>query len=340
MPRSLSRRDDLDAVFLPVPFEPATFGRLPLLGQNWTVRGSYRARRAVLDALSRGPLDALFIHTQTVGVLSLDLVARIPTLLSLDATPRNYDEFATWYGDRVHTAPLEAGKRAVHPALVRRARWITTWSDWARRSVIADYGANPDRVTVLHPGTTLADSPDPRLRGPRRPGKLRLLFVGGDFRRKGGDLLVEVFRSELADVAELHLVTSAELPSTPGVTVRRGLRPHSAELLALYADADVFVLPTRADCLAVVLGEAMAAGLPIVTTRVGAHPEAVEEDRSGHVLDVDDARGLAARRRELALDPARARAMGLRGREIGEERFDMDRNAAASGDLLLRLARE
>jgi glycosyltransferase involved in cell wall biosynthesis len=173
----------------------------------------------------------------------------------------------------------------------------------------------------------------------RREGPLRVLFVGGDFTRKGGDVLLDAFRRQPPGSCELDLVTATHLAPEPGVRVHAGLRPHSPELLALYASADVFVLPTRGDCLAVVLGEAMAACLPIITTPVGAHPEAVEEGRSGFIVDVDDVGALAHRLRLLAADRNLAWRMGMRSRQIGEERFDIVRGAGEIGDLLVRLAR-
>jgi glycosyltransferase involved in cell wall biosynthesis len=222
---------------------------------------------------------------------------------------------------------------------MRHARWYTTWSRWAKDSLVKDYLVDADRVTVLHPGTTISNFPDPEANGPRKPGPLRLLFVGGDFKRKGGDLLLDVYRSHFRGRCELHLVTGAEVEKEEGVHVYRGVKPHSPELLGLYADADAFVLPTRGECLAVVLGEAMASGLPIITTRVGAHAEAVEDGESGFVLDVDDARGLRESIESLVDSPERAAHMGRRSRAIGEDRFDMDKNANRIADLLVELAR-
>jgi glycosyltransferase involved in cell wall biosynthesis len=150
--------------------------------------------------------------------------------------------------------------------------------------------------------------------------------------------LLDVFRAHLRGICELHLITGADVASGGGVHVYRGLKPHSAELLRLYSDSDVFVLPTRADCLAVVLGEAMASSLPNITTRVGAHAEAVEDGESGFLLDVDDGPALRERIERLANDPALSARMGRRSRQIGEERFDMDKNANRIADLLIELA--
>src|SRR5437868_6843115 len=82
-------------------------------------------------------------------------------------------------------------------------------------------------------------------RGPRKPEPLRVLFVGGDFVRKGGDLLLEVAKTRLKGKVELYLVTAADVPAEDNIFVYRGVKPHSPALLQRYAKADVFVLPTR-----------------------------------------------------------------------------------------------
>lgn len=335
--KALSSRSDMECVWIDIPYTPDGFGRVPVVGKNWTVRGSLRAYRAVGEELRRAPLDALFIHTQTIGLFSAGHMARVPTLLSLDATPLNYDELGTSYNHETDSAPAERVKLWAHRAVMRKVRGFTTWSQWAKDSLVRHYGAPADKVTVIHPGTVLSNFPDPTTKSSKHPGPLRVLFVGGDFVRKGGDLLLDVWRSHLRGKVELHLVTGTDVPTEDGVFVYRGLKPHSPELLRRYAEADVFVLPTRGDCLAVVLGEAMASRLPIITTRVGAHAEAVVDGESGFVLDVDDGPALRDRLERMAQDRDLVDRMGKRSRQVGEERFDMNVNANRIADLLLDL---
>jgi glycosyltransferase involved in cell wall biosynthesis len=335
--QALAGRDDIECVWMDVPFASNGFGRLPLVGSNWTLRGSLRAYRAVERVHRERPLHALFLHTQTISLLSAPHMRRIPTLLSLDATPLNYDELATPYGAKVDAAFLERIKLWAHRSVMRGVRKFTTWSKWAKDSLVRDYGADADKITVIHPGTVMSNFPDPKIRAPRQSGPLRILFVGGDFVRKGGDLLLDVCTTRLRGRVELHLVTAADVPKGDGVYVYRGLKPHSPELLARYKDADVFVLPTRGDCLAVVLGEAMASSLPIITTAVGAHAEAVEDGQSGFIVEVDDKEALVERLERFTRDPELAARMGKRSRQIGEERFDMNANANRIADILLGL---
>jgi len=336
--QALASRDDLELTWIEVPYEPGSFGKLPVLGKNWTLRGSTRAYRAIAAAHQQRPLDALFIHTQTIGLFCRPHMAKIPTLLSLDATPKNYDELAGAYRDKVGSAAAELVKLRLHKGAMKGAAAFTVWSEWAKESLVLHYGAPSHKVTVVHPGTVLSNFPDKATRKPNPEGPLRILFVGGDFPRKGGDLLLETVKKRLPGRAELHLVTGADVPAGDGVFVHKGLRPLSPELLRRFAEADVFALPTRGDCLAMVLGEAMAACLPIITTRVGAHAEAVEDGKSGFLIDKDDAGSLGDRLVLLERDRALAFDMGQRSREVGEQRFDMTKNAHRIADLLLSIS--
>jgi glycosyltransferase involved in cell wall biosynthesis len=338
--KALAGRDDLECIFLEVPYVLGKFEHLRFLGKNWTVRGSARAWRQVKDAHAEKPLDALFLHTQTVSLFAGGHMRSIPTLLSLDATPRNLDELGPSYAHAVGSAPVEQLKLFAHRSVMKNARWFTTWSQWTKDSLVNDYRVPAEKVTVIHPGTVLSNYPDPGARPPRQPGPLRVLFVGGDFVRKGGDLLLDVFRRHLRGKVELHLVTATELSPEPGVFVYRGLKPHSPELLARYREADVFALPTRGDCLAVVLGEAMASCLPIITTPVGAHREAVEDGESGYIVGLDDAEMLRDRLERLASDPGLVERLGMRSRRIGEARFDMNKNANRIADILVDITRQ
>ena len=155
---------------------------------------------------------------------------------------------------------------------------------------------------------------------PGRP--LRLAFIGGHFERKGGKLLLDVFRNRVRGRCELTIATRDPVPEEPGVRVLRGLSAGSEGLRAVLREADAFVLPTLADCHSIASLEAMASGLPVILTRIGAGSEIVEEGRSGLLVDAGSAEGLAAAIEALAADRARARAMGERGRAIVLEKFD------------------
>src|SRR5207302_5852559 len=128
--------------------------------------------------------------------------------------------------------------------------------------------------------------------------------------------------------------TGAAIPPRSNVHVHRGLGPNSPELLRLFAEADVFVLPSMGECLAVVLMEATAAGLPVITTDVAALSEAVVPGESGLLVPAADGRALRAAIDTLTRDSALRHRMGRSGLALAARKFDAERNNQALLDLI------
>jgi glycosyltransferase involved in cell wall biosynthesis len=167
----------------------------------------------------------------------------------------------------------------------------------------------------------------------------RILFVGSDFARKGGAVLLQAYRWALGDRCELDIVTQGDVPTAgPGVRVHRGLSQDRPLLRRLFLDADLFVLPTLADCMPLAIIEAMACGLPVVATRQAAIPEQVIHDETGLLVPPGDPAALARAVGALVDDPGRRRAFGTAGRARAERLFDGRRNARDLLDLLKRCA--
>jgi glycosyltransferase involved in cell wall biosynthesis len=101
-----------------------------------------------------------------------------------------------------------------------------------------------------------------------------------------------------------------------------GFRSDVAQLLPLF---DVFVLSSTEEGISLTLIEAMAAGLPIVATRVGGNPEVVVEGETGVLIEAGQPEALASALESLLGDPDRRTRMGLRGREVATQRFDIKR---------------
>jgi len=151
---ALDETPSIERCWLPIPFDVQGPARLiPLYRDNWSVRASWRARRALRAALASGPCDALFFHTQVTSLFSVDLMHRVPTVISLDATPFNYDEVGLSYGHRAAgDGFLDRQKYRMNRTALQAAVALVTWSEWAKRSLVDDYGVDPARVTVLAPG--------------------------------------------------------------------------------------------------------------------------------------------------------------------------------------------
>jgi glycosyltransferase involved in cell wall biosynthesis len=332
---------DVAPTWLPIPFGLHGPTRLvPLLRSNWSVRASWRARRALRAALAARPHDAVVFNTTLTAHFSLGLMRRLPAIVSLDATPIVFDRIGHHYGHQAAGGGwLDRQKHRMTQRVFHAAAGLAAWSEWAGHSLVGDYGVDPARVRVIPPGAAPAYFDIGRRRQPGQGGPARLLFVGGDFERKGGPLLLECLGGPLAERCELDLVTGAAVAPRPNVRVHRGLGPNSPELLRLFAEADLFVLPTMADCLAVALMEAAAAGLPVIATDVGALPEAVRDGESGLLIRPGDGRGLGRALETLVDDAQLRRRMGRAGLELARQRFDGRRNGRALLDLVAEAAR-
>ncbi|MFN0071821.1 MAG: glycosyltransferase family 4 protein, partial [Chloroflexota bacterium] len=288
--------------WLPIEFSrDLPYRLLPRIGENWSIQASWKARRALTAELRKRSTDALFFHSQVTSLFSIDSMRRIPSIISLDATPINFDSVGHHYGHAASDGGLlDQVKYQLNRTAFQSAQALVCWSNWARQSLISDYAVPEDRVRVIAPGADARFFDIGRQRLARQRltplnagGPLRILFVGSSFQRKGGPLLLECMRGSLGECCELHVVTSDPIASQGNVTVHNGINPNSLEMLALFEMADVFVLPSLADCLAVVLAEASAAGLPIITTNVGALHEAVEHSTSGFVIPPGDPAALS-----------------------------------------------
>lgn len=287
-----------------IPFETRGISaRIPLFAGNWTVRAGIRARRALARLSRQASLDAVFIHTQVPAVLCTDWLRRLPGFVSLDATPIQYDALGAIYGHRQGHDWLEGIKWRLNRRTFMAALHLIAWSEWARQSLVRDYRVPEDKVTVIPPGVDTGAWRPPRAvqRPPDAP--LRVLFVGGNLARKGGLLLLEAFRSLQMPELELHVVTRDEVEAGPGVFIYRDMAPNEERLKALYHQCDIFVLPTYGDCLPLVLVEAAASGLAIISTDLGGIPEIVRTGETGLIVPAGDRQALAEAFRTLIGQP-------------------------------------
>lgn len=334
----------IDAVFEAVEFDVSGWpARVPGFG-NWTIRAGIRARRAIRRLRRGGRLDALFIHTQVPAIASPDHVRRIPTVVSLDATPIQYDELGAHYGHATGNERVEHLKWKANRQCFAGAAMIVAWAEWTKTGLVERYEVPADKIVVIPPGVDYehwaavgagetVDGDD--------SSAVRILFVGGDLERKGGLVLldaVRALRDDGVDV-ELDVVTRDDAVEQDGVRIHHGLGPNSPELIRLYHRAAVFCLPTLGDCLPMVLSEAGAVGLPLVSTDVGAISEIVRDGETGLLVPVNDAAALAAALRQLADDPALRRSLGDGARRVVRADFDAATNAGRLVDLLVAVTR-
>ncbi|HZR68594.1 MAG TPA: glycosyltransferase family 4 protein [Burkholderiales bacterium] len=211
-----------------------------------------------------------------------------------------------------------------------RLRAVICNSRMVRDEIRSRFGVAEDKLHVIYNGVDL-EAFHPRLReslGARAraelgipPGAMTWVFVGSGFERKGVSRLVRAFREGAAAGAHLIVVGSDRRESRARAEARDlGERVHFLggrdDVRPWYGAADAFVLPTLYDPFPNAALEAMACGLPVVTTHQCGAAELVRPGENGWLCDALDAASLASFMG--ALDPERARAMGARARATAE----------------------
>lgn len=280
-------------------------------------------RRLVERKLSQSSYGVLHFHTQVAAYGSVGLMRRVPTVLTGDMTAAQISREVTSLTFGWTHAPSITREKRVFQA----ARRIAFWSSWAACSAVEDMGVAPEKVEVIHPGVDLDLLPRANwAKSEASQKKVKLLFAGTDFERKGGLDLLRVF-PQFEDRAELHLMTQAAVPARNlGIHVHRGIEAYSREWLSLFHECDVFVLPTHHEAFGLVFPEAMAAGLPVIATRINAIPEIVEHEQSGLLIEPGDRTALSQMMKHLIDNANLRRKMGERGRAIVERKFDARAN--------------
>ena len=256
--------------------------------------------------------------------------ASTPLVYASDATFRLVENYHPNYRG------MSPGARAMAELLERktiaRANLLLYPSEWAAESAIRDYGADPARVHVISWGANLTNPP-PRASAlsSRKEGPCRILFIGANWQEKGADLAVATLTELTSRGVDAELIICGCAPPVP--IVCKGLQiipyldksdPEQRDRIGqLYRDADIFLLPTQADCYGIVFCEAAAYGVPSVAPRTGGVAGAVSTGETGLLLPPtatsdDYATAIA----EICADPVRLARLKQASRNAFEERLN------------------
>jgi glycosyltransferase involved in cell wall biosynthesis len=273
-----------------------------------------------------------------VALQLTDLAQELPVCVCLDAT---FQQLAgsRWFAPNAPTrwllpltlAPLTSPERGLFHAATR----LFPWSETVAESLRRDYGEPAEKVQPLPPSLDLSQLPfRPRAPLGQRP---KLLFIGGDFVRKGGPLLLETFRQHLSTRAELHIVTQSPLAEEPGVKVHRGVQAYSPAWHALWSQADAFVFPSTLETFGLVLLEALAFGVPVIASRAGAADELIGNNERGLLLKDPQLSTLKTALDDVLENYPAAVRRSQAGRAWVEQRHELARNAGVLARTLQQL---
>lgn len=231
--------------------------------------------------------------------------------------------------------------------LFETARAIVTVSDFAVARLAKQFPANAGKLHRVYNGITLADFKTADFRGETPV----ILSVGRLIEKKGfGDLIAACkilrehgrnFRCEIIGEGPLERALAQQILAD-GLQdcVRLIGSQRQSEIIERLAAAHLFVLACRADVkgdmdnLPTVIMEAMAAGLPVVSTTLAGVPEMVQGGVTGELVAPGDIDALARTMGNLLSKRDLLRVYGKRGQEMAAEKFSIERNVAALAEIL------
>lgn len=215
--------------------------------------------------------------------------------------------FSARQGDKVEQVALDKSWR------------IITSSDWARNSMVNDYGIDASKIRMIEFGANV-DKKDIILREPRKEGdkKLQLLFLGVDWERKGGDVAVDclIKLRQMGVDAELYVIgvtPPKKYRKVEGLHsvgfLNKNISEHYDRFISIVRHSDLLILPTRAECAGIAFCEASAYGLPSFTYDTGGVPNYVENGVNGYRLPLTSDGEDFARKIKETLDKGEFRVL-------------------------------
>ena len=266
-------------------------------------------------------LGAVAVLNQVIGHIMIgDRILREEADLHPEWADSLHAGAPTWLLEQCQSEALEADH-------------ILAPSDYVKDTLV-EIGVAPERVHILPFGVRLDRFRPPET--PKKPdGKLRLLYVGQISQRKGLKYLLEAVR-RLNDPAIQLTLVGGMVGSGAGLKAYEGWFRHVPnvphhEVQRLFQEADLFVYPSLHEGSANAIFEAMATGLPVVTTRNSG--SMVRDGQEGSIVPIRDPDALAARIAALRDDPAKRAELGENARWRSYD-FTWDRYRADLGTLL------
>jgi glycosyltransferase involved in cell wall biosynthesis len=287
------------------------------------------------------------IHTFQIGYTSfvsilLAMVLRIPSLIKVASSGSG--------GDIQRAKRTAWGKLCL--LIAKSATRIIAVSDSVKKELMNEH-VPPAAIESIANGVDLdlyepyRDKPAMRRRS-RLPDKNTIIYTGRLSPEKGIDVLVRSF-AHLVQTQPCQLLIIADGPEQASVVKLIAehnldgsvLLVSNAEEVAPYLKAsDLFVLPSRFEGLSNALLEAMACGLPVISTRVGGSRDIIEEGVNGLLVEADATDQLRAAMERMLCDRQLAAALGTNARAAVEAKHDMRMIANAYGALYRDLSSE
>ncbi len=263
--------------------------------------------------------DDILFTIQTSSQVDCSM-SSVPHVVYTDHTLRAnflYPDLDYWVYQKPRNYTLHLEKR-----IYENAQLILTYSNFVKSSLVNQYEINPKKIEVL--GITPNTNVSTVFPQDARDEKT-ILFVGVDWKRKGGALLVDAFNKVVLEVPEARLQIVGSSPDNiqhPQIEIIGKIS--LSEVDQYYQKAAIFCMPTLREPFGVVFLEAMSYSLPIVALDRGAVKELVKNGENGF-LSRGNATELAEYLIKLLKDPQLARHLGENGAAFYRDNYNTNK---------------
>ena len=224
----------------------------------------------------------------------------------------------------------------------QKAAAICTRSELVKRSMIEDYGIPADKISVVGGGVNFCELPT--LLEKKHSSTPKALFIGQNFHRKGGDLVLKAFAKakSIHPDAELLFLSGSPVPADLPLAGVQVIAPvwDRAAIAELYQQADIFILPSRLETWGDVLLEAMAYALPCIGVYGEAMEEIIEHEKTGLLVPQEDVGALADALLQLLGDQEKRIAFGRMARQRVEQHYTWQHTVDLNAPLLEQAAQK
>lgn len=244
----------------------------------------------ISDAARREKVDAILAITVDQFVAHLDV--DVPVVHHSDTT---FEGLENWYPHVTNLLPLASRRgHEIAQAAIRRSDHSIYPSHWAANQAINSYGAFTDEISVVPYGCNLLNPPsreEVMKRTIHPDSKCQLLFIGVDWNRKGGPLVLETLRTlrERGVDASLTVVGTtppeSDLPVETITFLNKQIPEDLERYNSLWRDATFLFMPSLAETFGAIYAEAAANGVPSLALNIGGVGDAVIDGKSGLLFD-------------------------------------------------------
>lgn len=300
--------------------------------------------RIIKRKLREESFDLIFAPVASTEIVFLN--TEIPIVYTADATfALISDYYPDYFSSQIVLSRMEGN--FIEKSAIQKADLILYPSRWAAQSAIRDYKSDKSKVHIIPFGANIDEAPSKKIiKGKKKFGNCKLLFLGVDWKRKGGEIAFETLLEleKMGFIAELTVCGC--IPPEECVHDRMTVIPfldkndriQSKELNELFLKSDFLLLPTRSEAYGVVFCEANAFGLPVITTNTGGVSSVIESGKNGFMLPID-ATGIdyAELIKEIYMDDEKYYGLVLSSRETFDEKLNWDSWAKTVCKLINRI---